>query len=379
MDIKNIITSKNAQHVFNSVVSDISNLSLEALQELFSETKKHFSPNNLFQAIINCCDKLDKTHPLNSFLQNEANVLFDMVYQNGGEKAMKNLLHGFDYRASVVRLMNNSNLNHDYKGNFFRNVLNNIYVASDDTYYGIAKDVAIAYEQYNNFHLNNRNFYFFELGANKALLKNMIQNSKFVEDVKKLNDDNKEKMLKFLCTNSKVTVKEFEVIISPLKETLINKLHKLTPLNLGVNGKTFSLYKKCGIKLKDVLAKHNIANFANNYKKSDKEVLLKKLKEENVNTLFKEANVYQAFTKDKDIIIYTAQNNQWLDLKNTIEFKNKSLSNNENFLILTQKIIAKLKNKSVEDNLSSSLATLEKEIFNEKIVNTPSSTKKLKI
>jgi hypothetical protein len=350
MSIPKIITAKNASAILNALMIDLNNVPIEDFKEIFSESKKYISGKKLFNLIYqNYNEKLKPE--FKTYLQSEVNFLLEDIYLQKQHQGLQNLIIDSYNTKVTLRLVGNSSLNDIAKTHYYQSVINYVYA------YDIGEEISQAYEKYD-IHMTNKNY-----------------SNWYLNDKKKLDSKVQLSLFTRLCKSS-VTAKQLEPLIPSFNKLLSHSIDKLSPLKLGANQKAFLFYEKNNIKLQYALTSLKLEDFLNQFSKKEYSLLLKQLAKENNSYLFEETSLMKELNTER--VGNIAHN--WLNVKDIINFKNEKLSRNENFLNLTQKILNKFKNKIVHEKLNEAMTTIEKEVFEEKMIASPNvSTKKMKI
>jgi hypothetical protein len=365
MSIPKIITAKNASAILNALMIDLNNVPIEDFKEIFSESKKYISGKKLFNLIYqNYNEKLKPE--FKTYLQSEVNFLLEDIYLQKQHQGLQNLIIDSYNTKVTLKLVGNSSLDDIAKTHYYQSVINYVYA------YDIGEEISQAYEKYD-IHMTNKNYSNWYL--NDKTLKNLVKATQFKDDIKKLDSKVQLSLFTRLCKSS-VTAKQLEPLIPSFNKLLSHSIDKLSPLKLGANQKAFLFYEKNNIKLQYALTPLKLEDFLNQFSKKEYNLLLKQLAKENNSYLFEETSLVKELNAER--VGNIAHN--WLNVKDIINFKNEKLSRNENFLNLTQKILNKFKNKIVHEKLNEAMTTIEKEVFEEKMIASPNvSTKKMKI
>lgn len=373
MNLENVITAKNANYILTALIMDINNILEASFQEVFNQAKKQIPNKKLYESIHNAYQqKITQGNKL--FLQNEASILFECTYNEKQEKGVNDIISNFHATKKTMELIENSNLNEQFKTQYYQSILNNYYCYDD-----VLKSMGKIYQKYD-IHLNNKNYDSWSLKRNKKLLNDFLKTPKYLIDVSKLNLTHQFEMLNELCQSDNVSIKEFEKVIPYFKNLFQDKknLKLLMPYSLGVNQKTFLFYEKNNIQLKEIMSQHTIEEYTYKYNDKSKLIIVQKLKEQGNDYIFHETDVVNNMTVDKLSML----SHNWNSLKDVIQYKNEKLSPNQSFLSLTKKMINRYKNKSIQTKLNDAIITIEKEVLEENLVPVDTQikpTKKMKI
>lgn len=367
MDINQFITEKNINSVIIAITNDINHIPLSYFQLLLEENKKHFSHKNLYNLIETIYSKKNLTQEYQQFILQEADKLFTEVYSKS-EKDFNNLIKD-GCAQTIFKLILSSNIPKTFKAKYFKNFFKNYYVD------GLYEEALKIYEEYDNIHLDDNNYTSWCFDDDSKILKKITKNPKFKKDIENLDDAFKLSLLMIMCKSSnKISLKEFKVLI-PSFNSLLEHKDYLNINKLGANEKTFLFYTENSLSLKEVMSNFSFVDYLN-FSQKEQEFLIQKLSTENL--LFKEKDVIIQIIDDEYSFAYSVD--KWKNAKNIIEFSQSKLSQNEQFLKLTKKIINKLEDKNIISKLKDITTELEKNILDEKLSHEVKiATRKMKI
>jgi hypothetical protein len=355
--LEKLITEKTAKDIISALVSDQNNIDIETFKSVYEIAKPYLGKS--FMAVLFA--NIKKSEYINFF---SPPIKIDMlnIFEQSKDLFLKKY-PPFPSNQLILTSVFESKLPESFKKDYFHHFFYKINHA-DNNLIPIVKKVYIKYE----FKITDSNHALYNLISNSHngsminTVVDLFEHPHFVANVKEFNALERIKILMNLTKNKHITLEKFKEVIN--KSCFENLLVSNFPIgSFEINEKTFFMYKYFNIDVKEQLKKEGVESFIH-LKNKGKKFILSRLQD---NTqLFTEQEALSVNGKIKD----TIDGETWSSLKHLIDYKNKDITDNENFLYLTQKSFSK-PNKSITEFL----ILLEKQIFEEKLENAPTRNK----
>lgn len=352
--LEKIITQKTAKDIITTLLSDQDNIDIDSFKSVYNIAKPFLSKGFILSLFSN----IKNTEYINFF---SSSIKMDMlnVFQQSKDIFLKKYPPFPNNKLILVSIFD-SELPESFKKEYFNRFFNKInYV--DHSLMPIIKKIYIKYE----FKITNDKIALLHLNTDNKMIHtvaDLFEHDKFIENVQQFNALDKIKILINLTKDKFITLDTFEKIV--IKPCFDNLLINNFPLgSFEINDKALTMYQYFNIDFKEKLKKEGVESFLHLKNKNKKFIAFKLEKN---STIFTEKEVLTLKGKLPDSI----DSETWINLKPMINYQNKEVSENENFLYLTQKTFPK-PNKSI----AQFLIQLEKQVFEEKIEDGPVKNK----